>query len=237
MAKKRMQLIAMFSVIVFLRFLFIFIMGPMPQDAYYFFYSQHLALSYFDHPPMIAYMLRLFSAILGNNVIAIKVADSFVTFLTIVFFSNLASCFLGPRQLKKAMLLLISTLLVTIMSLVSTPDAPLLLFWTLSLYFLYQAIFRRTSVYWLWSGIAMGLAFDSKYTAVFLPAGLILFLILSKPYRHYLLSKWFWLAVVSFFVIVSPVVIWNAGHNFASFKFQSTSRMGPFSGIHLQIKY
>lgn len=237
MVQKRMQLITMITSILFLRVLFIFIMGPMPQDAYYFFYSQHPALSYFDHPPMIAYMLKAFTFIFGNNTIAIKIADSFMVFMTLVLFYHLANCFLGERQLKKAMLLLISTLMVAVLSLVSTPDVPLVLFWTLSLLFLYQAIFRNISIYWLWSGIAMGLAFDSKYTAIYLPAGLILFLVLSKPYRHYLLSRWFWLAVVSFFVLISPVIIWNAAHDFASFKFQATSRMSSSTGLHLQLKY
>ena len=36
--------------IISLRIIFIFLMGPMPQDAYYYFYSAHPALSYFDHP-------------------------------------------------------------------------------------------------------------------------------------------------------------------------------------------
>lgn len=49
--KREQQLIGAVISIMILRFLFIFIMGPMPQDAYYFFYSQHPALSYFDHPP------------------------------------------------------------------------------------------------------------------------------------------------------------------------------------------
>ncbi len=41
-------------IILFLRFLFVGLMGLMPQDAYYFIYSENLALSYFDHPPAVA---------------------------------------------------------------------------------------------------------------------------------------------------------------------------------------
>lgn len=101
-ADKNKKLILLLSAtIIFLRVLFIFIMGPMPQDAYYFFYSQHPALSYFDHPPMIAWLLRIFTLILGNNVIAVKFANSFITFLTIIIFYQLARCFLEIRQVKK----------------------------------------------------------------------------------------------------------------------------------------
>lgn len=235
--KSDRSVIAMVTAIIMLRLLFIFLMGPMPQDAYYFFYSQHPALSYFDHPPMIAYILRFFTTIFGRNVIALKLADSSVTIITIVLFYQLSQCFLGVKSSGKAVLLLLSTFMVTILSLVSTPDTPLLLCWVLSLYLLYQAIFRNKNCYWIWAGIAMGLAFDSKYTGIFLPAGLVLFLLFSNTYRHKLISREFWIAALLFLVILLPVFIWNFDHDFASFKFQSISRMSAASGMHFELKY
>ncbi len=66
-----------------IRFVFTGIMGIMPQDAYYDFYAQHLDLSYYDHPPMIAYLLRIFTTLFGKKVFVIKLADTTVTCLTI----------------------------------------------------------------------------------------------------------------------------------------------------------
>src|SRR5215467_7275587 len=100
-------------------------MGPMPQDAYYCFYGQHLALSYYDHPPMIAYLLRLSTEIFGKNVFALKLADTIVSLLSILFFYRLALRFLGKYKALNAVLLIFSTLMFTILSLVSTPDVPL----------------------------------------------------------------------------------------------------------------
>lgn len=236
LATDQKMILVLFGLILLLRLSFILIMGPMPQDAYYFFYSQHLALSYFDHPPMVAYMLRLFTSLLGNNIIAIKIADTTVTFLTILAFYHLAKCFLSGKQVRNAIVLFVSTFMVAILSLVSTPDVPLMLFWAISLNFLYQALFNKRPLYWLLAGIAMGLAFDSKYTAVFIPAGLILFLLLSKAQHHHFRSRWFWLAVLAFLITITPVVIWNAGNNFASFRFQSTGRMQATTGPVLQLK-
>lgn len=233
---KEKQIVQFVLAIMAIRAVFLFIMGPMPQDAYYFFYSQHLALSYFDHPPMLAYILSLFTSVLGKSVVAIKLADSVITALTVVFFYQLSQRFLGPKQVTKALLLLLSTFMITILSLISTPDVPLLMFWVISLNLLYQAIYNNKNLYWIWAGIAMGLTFDSKYTGIFIPAGLILFLLISDDYRKKFLSIWFWLAVLAFFVTVAPVIIWNAEHDFASFKFQSTGRMND-PGVHLQIKY
>ncbi|MBC7418362.1 MAG: glycosyltransferase family 39 protein, partial [Pedobacter sp.] len=230
-------LIGLISVIILIRVIFIFCMGPMPQDAYYFFYSQHPSLSYFDHPPAIAVILRFFTSIFGKNTIAIKLADSITTLGTVWVFYLLAQKFYKKEQAQKALLLLLSTLMVSILSLISTPDSPLLLFWALSLLFLYKAVFEHKIWFWIFTGIAMGLAFDSKYTAVFLPSGMILFLLLSNSKRKYLATVWPYLVCVLFVVVAMPVIIWNVDNHFASFVFQGKERMQSVSGFHLTPRF
>jgi len=228
----RQQRVILFSLlfIVVLRFAFIGLMGLMPQDAYYYFYSEHPALSYYDHPPAIAYCLRLFTFLFGKKVFVLKLADFVITALSVLAFYKLASCFLSVRGARKALLLFLSTFMVTILSLISTPDTPLILCWTLSLLALYRAVFLDKKWYWLWTGLAMGLAFDSKYTAIFLPAGTFLFLLLSNTHRRHLLSPWPWLATIVFVLAISPVIIWNMENGFASFKFQSSGRAASIGG-------
>lgn len=211
--------------VVALRLIFIWMMGLMPQDAYYSFYGEHLALSYYDHPPAIAWLLRGFTELLGKKVWVIKLADSVTTGLTALCFYYLARHFLGVRGGVKALLLFLSTFMATILCLVSTPDIPLMLCWTLSLTCLYKALFQERKHYFLWAGILMGLAFDSKYTGVFLPMGLLLFLILSKQHRRLLLSPWPWCSLLLFALATWPVVVWNVQHDFVSFRFQSSDRM------------
>ncbi len=70
------------------RFLLLPFMGLMPQDAYYHFYGEHLALSYFDHPGMIGYILRGFTDVFGKTVFVVKLADFVVTSFTLFSFSN-----------------------------------------------------------------------------------------------------------------------------------------------------
>ncbi|WP_159442196.1 ArnT family glycosyltransferase [Chitinophaga niabensis] len=199
-------------------------MGLMPQDAYYYFYGEHPALSYYDHPPAIAWLLKAFTTILGNKAYAVKLADSVTTLGTMIAFYHLCLHFLSRQKAANAFVVMFSTLMVTILSLISTPDVPLMLCWTLSLLFLYRAVFLERKVYWLLAGIMMGLAFDSKYTAVFLPAGLLWFLVISARYRKWLLSPWLWAALLLMIAASSPVIIWNIQHDMASFRFQSTGR-------------
>jgi 4-amino-4-deoxy-L-arabinose transferase-like glycosyltransferase len=229
---RKQQRIILFSLlfIVVLRFAFIGLMGLMPQDAYYYFYSEHPALSYYDHPPAIAYCLRLFTFLFGKKVFVLKLADFVITSFSVLAFYKLASCFLSVRGARKALLLFLSTFMVTILSLISTPDTPLILCWTLSLLALYRAVFGGKKWYWLWTGLAMGLAFDSKYTAIFLPAGALLFLLLSNTHRRQLLSAWPWLGAIVFILAISPVIIWNMENGFASFKFQSSGRAASVGG-------
>ncbi len=235
MLVKKQRVLFFIVIILLLRFACIWLMGLMPQDAYYHFYGEHPALSYFDHPPIIAYTLRLSTEIFGKKAFALKLADTIVTLLTILFFYRLALLFLSKHKAQRAVLLLFSTLMITILSLVSTPDVPLLLFWSLSLITLYKAIFLDKKIYWMLSGICMGLAFDSKYTAIFLIFGLVLFLLLSAKYRSFIFSRWFLLCMLIFLITILPVIIWNAQNNFASFRFQSQGRITSSHGIHIDI--
>ncbi len=235
MSKTRFFLIGIIAVYL-LRFILSLSMGLMPQDAYYYFYSEHLALSYFDHPPMVACMLKFFSLIFGKSVWAVKLTDFMVTLFSFSAFYYLSSFFLPKERNLKTLFFYATTFLLTIISINTTPDVPLVFFWTLSLISIYKAVFKKKILFWILSGILMGLAFDSKYTALFLPFGLIIFLVLSKDHRHYLFSKELLLTVMFFAVTVSPVFIWNIRNNWISFAFQSSERAGSITAFNLSPK-
>jgi hypothetical protein len=199
-------------------------MGLMPQDAYYYLYGQNLSLSYFDHPGMIGYALRLFSELFGQSVFIIKFTDFVITSLTLFSFYKLADLFLSKQKIERAIILVTSTIFISILSFNSTPDVPLLLFWTLSLLFLYKAIFLQKKWNWVLAGIAMGLSFNSKYTAILLQFGLIAFVLFSNKYRKLIISPWLWFCLVISVAITFPVWWWNYQNEFASFAFQSSER-------------
>ncbi len=212
-------------------------MGLMPQDAYYHFYGQNLSLSYFDHPGMIGYLLRFFTSLFGKTVFVIKLTDFVVTSITLYSFYKLAQFFLSKNGVNKALLLIISTFFISILSFNSTPDVPLLLFWTLSLLLLSKAIFEDKKWGWIFGGITMGLAFNSKYTAILLPLGLLIFVIFSDKYRKLLASPWLWLSLLFCVIVTFPVWWWNYENNFASFLFQSSNRTSSIAKLTLKPSY
>ncbi len=230
-------LIGGFVAIVLLRFLSALTMGLMPQDAYYFYYSESFDLSYFDHPPMVAYMLKLTTSIFGQSVTVIKLTDFFVSLLSWFSFYYLASLFLSKRKAIYAALFYGTTLQLAILSINTTPDVPLILFWTLSLIALHKALFLGGLRYWALAGIMMGLTFNSKYTGLFLVMGLLLFIVASKNHRHYLFSKNIVITGLLFLVTISPIFIWNVQNDWISFAFQTSDRASDISLFSLKPKF
>ena len=63
---------AIIVLVVVGRLVFSFLIDLLPEEAYYWNYGQHLALAYFDHPPMVGWIIRAFTAILGDTEFAVR---------------------------------------------------------------------------------------------------------------------------------------------------------------------
>ena len=82
------------------------------------------------------------------------------------------------------------------------------------------------SLPWLLVGLAWGGAMLSKYHGIFLPMGTALYLVLHRPARRWLAHPGPYLAIIVALAVFSPVIIWNATHNWASFLFQGGRAVG-----------
>ena len=207
-------------------------MDLMPQDAYYFLYAENLQLSYHDHPPAIGWLLWLAKSVFGTSELAIRVATLGTTLLTQLAVGALAWR-LYPELGSRALALFAALPMVTVLSLVATPDVPLLLGWTIALLGLEAALFRDARRGWLVAGTGMGLAMLAKYTAVFLPAGLMLFLIVDEDRRSTLRKPGPWIAFGILGLFTLPVAIWNLRHGGASVAFQAEQRLGALASPDL----
>ncbi|MGB0870903.1 MAG: glycosyltransferase family 39 protein [Flavobacteriales bacterium] len=216
-----------------IRFLVCILMGVQPQDVYYFYYAENLDLSYFDHPPMIAYFLKISTTIFGKSAAVLKLTDFVFSTGTLYFFYKLSKYFLSERRAIFSTLIFGSSLLLSLLSIISTPDVPLIFFWTLSLLQILSALNNDKWFDWILVGLLMGLTFDSKYTGLILGASLVLFLLLSNTHRRKLFSYRPILALLFFLIAISPVIIWNYQNDFISLKFQSSGRANAISTLSL----
>lgn len=203
------------------------------DEAYHFLYAVHPALSYYDHPPMLAWIEmiglgatgRLFSPIaLRLGFIALAAASTWLM-------ARIATRWHGPRVgFLAALALNLTGYYGLAAGTFALPDGPLLFFWLLTIDRLSVALREpERLVPWAWMGAAWGCALLSKYHAVFLPAGTVLFLLLHPPMRRVLLRPGPYLAVAIGLAIFSPVLFWNARNGWVSFLFQGGRAIGGFA--------
>ncbi len=192
------------------------------DEAYYWLWSTHLAAGYYDHPPMIAYWIRAGTAIFGKTAFGVR----FVGLLSVLAGSYLlyraSFSLLGSRAAAwLAVLWLNATLLLNAASIVATPDTPLAFFATLTLFALAKLIETGRGAWWYAVGVALGLAFMSKYTAVLLLPGIFIWMIALPENRRWFAKAQPYLGALIAAVIVAPVFYWNYTHEWASFAKQA----------------
>lgn len=194
------------------------------QEAYYWNYAQHPDLSYFDHPPMVAWMIWVGTAVFGDGSVGIRLGTWLCGLGTAWFGWRLLRDFgIGETGQRLWLVIGIGCPSIVIARVLANPDPGLVCWWTLTLWALWRARDGGPR-WWLVAGLGAGLALLSKYTAAFLlPTGLLLF-VFEPKLRRQLATTWPYVAVVIAAAVFSPVVIWNLGNHFESFKFQTEGR-------------
>ena len=195
------------------------------EEAYYWNYAQHLDYGYLDHPPMVAWLIRLFSDLFGNGEFAVRsgaflcwlVTAGFVTRLTHELFGRSAAC----RALALTALLPAYFFFGFFMS----PDAPVTACWAAAIYFMHRALIADKPNAWFGVGIALGLGMTSKYTIALAGMAFVLFVLYDRQARHWLRRPQPYLALLIALLLFSPPVIWNWRHDWISFAFQSEGRV------------
>ncbi len=187
------------------------------DEAYYWLWSKHLALGYLDHPPMIAYLIRLFTAF-GDSVWMIRLVNIFCFFGAAFFVFQTAKYLFDEKSAFYAFLIFICSPAVTMGLTITTPDSPLIFFWSASLYFGAKAFFEDKMLDFALAGAFGGAALLSKYTGILLIFSYLLFILLRR--RELFLSSKLYIAIICAVVVFSPVIVWNIQNGFESFAFQ-----------------
>ncbi len=216
------------SAITIFRLLYAIILPVAPQEAYYWNYSRHPALSYFDHPPIAAYLIKLTTS-LGVSNFSIHLAAIILSVLMSLAIYRLASLLFDEKVGLWSVVAINLTFIYALGGMIITPDAPMLLFWVMSMIACYQIDCDRGRIWWPLLGIFLGAGFASKYTMVFAALGAFLFFISSKQRIKWFASIWPYVAVVFAFIVALPVIYWNYQNDWASFLFQTQRRAGEMT--------
>lgn len=203
------------------------------DEVYYWTYALFPDWSHFDHPPMVGWVIQLFSLnLLFESELFLRLSS------VVLMTANTLIIFLIGRKIADdktgyyaALLYTASIYAFVITGIFILPDTPQNFFWFLSLYSFIAAFDgdkKPVQNRWmLLAGLFTGLGIISKYTSVFLWLGAGLYILF---YDRKWLQKWsLYLAIFISIILLTPVIWWNVQNDFISFSFQS-ERVNLFDG-------
>jgi hypothetical protein len=211
------------------------VLPPLDDELYYWCWSERLQLSYYDHPPMTAYLIRAATAVFGDTLFAIRL-PAVVSTLTVL---GVIGYLTRPRGLLP---LVVFTPLFTFGAVLVTPDTPLLMFWALYLLWLVRihewiggvvvklrggenTVPRDLTIpppipiwFWLLGGLILGCGILGKYTTgLAMVAGFLSFA-LAGNWRRWAVGYVVHLAVAV--VVTLPILVHNIRYDFAPLLYQ-----------------
>jgi hypothetical protein len=206
-------------------------------ESYYFSCALHPSLSYFDHPPLSILLGRL-GLELGAEPGRLVLRAPFIA----LFAGTTWLLFLLGRRLFGAWAGFFAALLVNLSPIFTLsvgtffqPEGPLMFFWAACAWCLAHVLVgapsHRAVGWWAAAGAMLGLGMLSKYAMGLLVAGAGLYVLTQKEQRHWLAHPGPYVALAVALCLFSPVILWNARHQWVSFFFQSTRGVEDFAGI------
>ncbi|AVX04761.1 dolichyl-phosphate beta-D-mannosyltransferase [Maritalea myrionectae] len=226
------------GLLVLLKLLITYGMFPLGDEAYYWRWAQTPELSYFDHPPLGAWLIALGQLIGLDHLLGLRAVTLLTTLGTLFFIWKI----IGHYRSNDAtishthLFLFVATMLYA---------SPTILVWSSLIYHDHLLIFLASGAFFylgryldrtargqsdlagLYAGaLYLGLMGLTKYSAVFMGLALVLVILFSSKLRHQLKSPHLYLAGLLTFACMLPLFWWNWTHDWASFGFHLDQRHG-----------
>ncbi len=193
------------------------------DEAYYWLFSQHLDWGYFDHPPVVALIIKMFS-FLPHSEIAVRCGFILIQLVTVVILMSMVNV----RRQWLVIMLFFAFPLASYAGLFALPDLPLLFMTTVYCWFLKRYLEKNDIISVLGLSVAIPLLFYSKYHGILV----IFFTIVALP--KLLQRKNFYLITLLSVLLFMPHVIWQYQHDFSTLRYHFLERpKANFSFIRL----
>jgi hypothetical protein len=220
--------LTLIAVSALMRLVFAGMMGLGIDESYMVSAGRHLQLSYFDHPPL-SWWLTWSAVHLFNSETELVVRLPFIVLFglsTWLMYRIGEILFSARAALWAAVTFNLAPIFGVTTGSWVLPDGPL----DCALLGLVLCLVRALSSYdlrwWIGVGVCGGLALLSKYTAVLTIAGIGLYLVTQSTDRRWLFRPEPYMAALIAAALFSPVLIWNAQHEWTSFVFQGSRAAG-----------
>jgi dolichol-phosphate mannosyltransferase len=212
--------------------------GLAGDEAYYWQWSRQLAWGYYDHPPMVAWLIALGTWLAGHNPFGVRLATVLMSFGILWFVYRLTVNFVHRHALPTTgrsapalaglwvVAVLVAMPLFSLGGFLATPDIPMVFFWTGSVWLVVHAVDDPRPRTWLLLGVTLALGMLSKYSMVLLPLALIIAFAATRRGRELLRTPGPYLAAAMACLIFLPHLLWLAQHDFVSVSFQLGHGLG-----------
>lgn len=234
-------LVAVAAILVALKFVFTVAAAPIADEAYYWMWGQHLAIGYFDHPPLAGWVQGTMHLLLGRSLFALRLTSVLAFAGTAWIFLDIAKRIGGDDWrrvfLRGIVIYIASPVFGWLGSIVFTDY--LMIFLMLAsgyLFFRYFSDFETTGkgepAHLFGASVLLGLAALTKYPGAYLGIA-VLGMVLTRHSLWPLLRGWqIYAAGALALAMQAPVLIWNIQHDFASLTFHATTRFErQFTGL------
>ena len=196
------------------------------DEAYYWVYAQFLDWGYFDHPPMIAVMIKLgtlvFSGELGVRLLVVVMGTA-----SVFLIEKLTK----PKDQKLFFALVLNMAVLQIGGIIAVPDIPLL-FFTALFFLAYRNYTSKNS--WMsaaYLALVIALLLYSKYH------GLLLVLATLSSNWKLLKQPLTWMLIVVSIALFMPHVLWQLEHGLPSLNYHLFERVSPPYSISFTTDY
>jgi dolichol-phosphate mannosyltransferase len=206
-----------------------------PEEAYYWNYARHLAWSYLDHPPMVAWLIWISTFVFGKSELGVRL-PAFVCWIVAALFMFRLTANVSGRRAGYAAVLLLAVLPIFFgLGFFMTPDAPLFAAWVGCLYFLERALIAERRRAWWGVGLCLGFGLLSKYSIALLGAAALIYVLVDRRSRRWLLLPDPYLAAIIALVLFSPVLLWNMQNGWLSLSYQGSGRWSATYSFSLHV--
>ena len=233
---------ALIAAMTALRFAYAGLTDLRTDEAYYWTWSKESVLCFLDHPPMIAWFIRLGTAIFGDTNVGVRFAGLLAMPVTQLLLADIVRRVTHDwRAMVLAVLMMEAALYYGLLMAKVSPDVALIPFATAIVWALVRLAESNDERWWLAAGVFAGLSLLSKFTVALLLPAILAFMFVPRWRARWLRSPYPYLSALIAFVLFLPVLIWNMQHDWASFRFQfvraaathewSPRTLGEFIGL------
>ena len=218
------QLYTFLLIVAAIKIFFSFFIELGNDEAYYYTYALKPQLNYFDHPPMVALLIRLstFNLNVVNDVF-LRLGPTICCFVASIFLFKTSELLFNRLAAWYAVIIYNFSVYTSIIAgWFLLPDSIQLPFWCAAIFVMSKIIFQEKDKkisLWILLGSLIGLAALSKIHALYLWGGLGLFILF---YRTKWLSNWrVYISFLVTLIFLLPILIWNIKNNFITYRFHS----------------